>query len=148
MSIEERVINIVNDILGVEASVEDTFDDLYADSLDLVEIIIECEQEFGYPIRDDRVQNLKTVRDLVNLITDLDNKDYLESTQADLQMNKSYLYDDKLTKEQKYIFSELDAAIEKIVDSYIIEGYSEKEAKKLTYDKVMTIVSRKFCGKY
>ncbi len=63
-------------------------------------------------------------------------------------MNKSYLYDDKLTKEQKYLFSEMDAAIEKIVDSYIIEGYSEKEAKKLTYDKVMTIVSRKFCGKY
>lgn len=26
--------------------------------------------------------------------------------------------------------------------------YSEKEAKKLTYDKVMTIISRKFCGKY
>lgn len=88
MSIEERVINIVNDILGVEASVEDTFDDLYADSLDLVEIIIECEQEFGYPIRDDRAQNLKTVQDLVNLITDLNNKDYLESTQADLQMDE------------------------------------------------------------
>lgn len=68
MSIETRVINIINEELGVEASVEDTFDDLYADSLDLVEIIIECEQEFGYPIRDDKVQNLKTVGDLVNLI--------------------------------------------------------------------------------
>ena len=53
MSIEKRVINIVNDVLGVEASVEDTFDDLYVDSLDLVEIIIECEQEFSYPIKDD-----------------------------------------------------------------------------------------------
>ena len=63
-------------------------------------------------------------------------------------MNKSYLYDDKLTKEQKYIFSELDAAITKIVDSYIIEGYSEKVARKLTYNKVMTIISRKLCGKY
>ena len=88
MSIEKRVINIVNDVLGVEASVEDTFDDLYVDSLDLVEIIIECEQEFGYPIKDDKVQNLKTVGDLVNLITDLDNKDYLESTQADLQVDE------------------------------------------------------------
>ena len=88
MSIEKRVINIVNDVLGVEASVEDTFDDLYADSLDLVEIIIECEQEFGYPIKDDKVQNLKTVEDLVNLIKDLDNKDYLESTQADLQVDE------------------------------------------------------------
>lgn len=88
MSIEKRVINIVNDVLGVEASVEDTFDDLYIDSLDLVEIIIECEQEFGYPIKDDKVQNLKTVGDLVNLIKDLDNKDYLESTQADLQVDE------------------------------------------------------------
>lgn len=40
----------------------------------------------------------------------------------------------------------MNAAIEKIVDSYIIEGYSEKEAKKLTYD--MTIISRKLCGKF
>lgn len=88
MGIEKRVINIVNDVLGVKASVEDTFDDLYVDSLDLVEIIIECEQEFGYPIKDDKVQNLKTVGDLVNLIKDLDNKDYLESTQADLQVDE------------------------------------------------------------
>ena len=88
MGIEERVIDIVNDILGVEATEEDTFDDLYADSLDLVEITIECEKEFSYPITDDKVQNLKTVGDLVNLITDLDNKDYLESTQADLQIDE------------------------------------------------------------
>ena len=91
MSIEEKVISIVSEILGIESekiTSADTFDDLYADSLDLVEIIIECEQEFGYPIRDDRTQNLKTVGDLVNLITDLDNKDYLESTQADLQIDE------------------------------------------------------------
>lgn len=88
MSIETRVINIINEELGVNAKSEDTFDDLYADSLDLVEIIIECEQEFGYPIRDDKVQNLKTVGDLVNLIKDLDVKDYIESTQADLQMDE------------------------------------------------------------
>ena len=88
MSIKEKVIDIVNDVLGVEASEEDTFEDLFADSLDLVEIIIECEKEFSYPITDDKAQNLKTVRDLVNLITDLDNKDYLESTQADLQIDE------------------------------------------------------------
>ena len=91
MSIEEKVIDIVKDVLGMEdekVTSEDTFEDLYADSLDLVEIIIECEQEFGYPIRDDKAQNLKTVGDLVNLIKDLDNKDYLESTQADLQIDE------------------------------------------------------------
>ena len=88
MSIKEKVIDIVNDVLGVEASEEDTFEDLYADSLDLVEIIIECEKEFSYPITDDKAQNLKTVGDLVNLITDLDNKDYVESTQSDLQIDE------------------------------------------------------------
>ena len=88
MSIKEKVIDIVNDVLGVEASEEDTFEDLYMDSLDLVEIIIECEKEFSYPITDDKAQNLKTVGDLVNLIKDLNNKDYLESTQADLQIDE------------------------------------------------------------
>ena len=91
MSIEEKVIDIVKDVLGMEGekvTSEDTFDDLYADSLDLVEITIECEKEFSYPITDDKVQNLKTVEDLVNLIKDLDNKDYLESTQADLQIDE------------------------------------------------------------
>lgn len=88
MGIEERIIDIVNDILGVEAAEEDTFKDLHADSFDLIGIIIKCEQEFGYPITDDKAQNLKTVRDLVNLIKDLDNKDYLESTQADLQIDE------------------------------------------------------------
>ena len=91
MGIEEKVIDIVKDVLGMEdekVTSEDTFDDLYADSLDLVEITIECEKEFSYPITDDKVQNLKTVGDLVNLIKDLDNKDYLESTQADLQIDE------------------------------------------------------------
>lgn len=91
MSIEEKVISIVSEVLGIESekiTSADTFDDLYVDSLDLVEIIIECEQEFGYSIKDDKVQNLKTVGDLVNLIKDLDNKDYLESTQADLQVDE------------------------------------------------------------
>lgn len=91
MSIETRVIDIVKDVLGMEGekvTSEDTFEDLYIDSLDLVEIIIECEKEFSYPITDDKVQNLKTVGDLVNLIKDLDNKDYLESTQTDLQVDE------------------------------------------------------------
>ena len=95
MSIEEKVISIVSEVLGIESekiTSADTFDDLYVDSLDLVEIIIECEQEFGYPIKYDKVQNLKTVGDLVNLIKDLDNKDYLESTQADLQVDELILF--------------------------------------------------------
>lgn len=63
-------------------------------------------------------------------------------------MNKSYLYDDKLTKEQKYLFSEMNAAIEKIVDSYIIEGYSEQDAERLTYEGIMATIDRDTSGKY
>lgn len=41
MSIEEKVISIVSEVLGIESekiTSADTFDDLYADSLDLVEV--------------------------------------------------------------------------------------------------------------
>lgn len=59
-------------------------------------------------------------------------------------MNKSYLYSDKLTKTQKYLFSKMDAIIEKMVDSFIIEGYSKEEAKKLTYNKFIEITNRTY----
>ena len=57
-------------------------------------------------------------------------------------MNKSYLYNDKLTKTQKYLFSKMDTIIERMVDSFIIEGYSKEEAKKLTYNKFIEITNR------
>lgn len=57
-------------------------------------------------------------------------------------MNKSYLYSDKLTKTQKYLFSEMDTIIERMVDSFIIEGYSKEEAKKLTYNKFIEITNK------
>lgn len=57
-------------------------------------------------------------------------------------MNKPYLYNDKLTNTQKYLFSEMNAIIEKMIDSYIIEeGCSEKEAKELTYNKFIEITN-------
>lgn len=57
-------------------------------------------------------------------------------------MNKSYLHNNKLTKTQKYLFSEMNAIIEKMVDSYIIEeGYSEEKAKELTYNKFIEIIN-------
>ena len=57
-------------------------------------------------------------------------------------MNKSYLYSDKLTKTQKYLFSKMDTIIERMVDYFIIEGYSKVEAKKLTYNKFIEITNR------
>lgn len=75
MTIEEKVKRIMRKILGVDVSIYDTFDDLYINSIDLADIIDECEYEFCYTITDDKIQSLETVQDLVNLITNL-NKIY------------------------------------------------------------------------
>src|SRR5690554_3617790 len=71
-STEERVQNIVVDLLGVEADrVVPTArfrEDLEADSLDLVELIMAFEEEFGGEITDEDAQKIQTVGDAVNYI--------------------------------------------------------------------------------
>ncbi len=71
-SIEERVKDIVVELLGVE---EDrviagaTFrEDLEADSLDLVELIMAFEEEFGGEISDEDAQRIETVGQAVEYI--------------------------------------------------------------------------------
>ena len=63
--IAERVKNIIVDKLGVEASEvtpEASFtNDLGADSLDTVELIMEFEKEFSVSIPDDQAENIQTV---------------------------------------------------------------------------------------
>lgn len=71
-SIEERVTNIVKDVLGVEESrvtPDARFrDDLEADSLDLVELIMQFEEEFGGEISDEDAQTIETVGQAVDYI--------------------------------------------------------------------------------
>ncbi|MDR1657648.1 MAG: acyl carrier protein, partial [Deltaproteobacteria bacterium] len=68
----ERVTNVVVDQLAIEPSAvvpEASFqDDLGADSLDLVELIMAMEEEFDIKIDDEAVQNIKTVKDVINFI--------------------------------------------------------------------------------
>jgi acyl carrier protein len=70
----ERVKKIVVDNLGVEADkVTDTasfIDDLGADSLDTVELVMAFEEEFGIEIPDDAAETILTVADAVKFITD------------------------------------------------------------------------------
>jgi len=67
-----RVQAIIVEQLGVEpdeVTMEASFrDDLEADSLDLVELIMAFEEEFGGEISDDEAQNLTTVGDVVNFL--------------------------------------------------------------------------------
>ena len=71
-AIEEKVIDIIVDKLGVERAEvipEAVFvDDLGADSLDLVELIMAMEEEFGTEIADDEAEKLRTVQDVISFI--------------------------------------------------------------------------------
>ena len=72
MSVEEKVIGIVSEQLGVpkeEVAPESNFvDDLKADSLDIVELVMEFEDEFEVTIPDDDYEKIRTVGDAVNYI--------------------------------------------------------------------------------
>ncbi len=69
---EERVRNIVIDLLGVDAErvvPEARFrEDLEADSLDLVELIMAFEEEFGGEISDEDAQKITTVGEAITYI--------------------------------------------------------------------------------
>lgn len=68
----ERVRAIIIEQLGVDptdVTMEASFrDDLEADSLDLVELIMAFEEEFGGDISDEEAQNLTTVGDVVTYL--------------------------------------------------------------------------------
>ena len=72
MSTFEKVRDIVVEQLGVEAdevALESTFiDDLGADSLDIVELIMAFEEEFGIEIPDEAAEKIKSVQDVVTYI--------------------------------------------------------------------------------
>jgi acyl carrier protein len=70
--IGDRVKKIVVEHLGVdEAKVTDTagfIDDLGADSLDTVELVMAFEEEFGLEIPDDAAEKILTVKDAIMFI--------------------------------------------------------------------------------
>jgi acyl carrier protein len=72
MSVEDRVKSIIVEQLGVDAD-EVTPDasfveDLGADSLDQVELIMAFEEEFGVEISDDEAEKIRKVKDAVDYI--------------------------------------------------------------------------------
>ncbi len=71
-NIEQRVKEIIADQLGVDVEQikpESKFvDDLGADSLDVVELIMAFEEEFGVEIPDEDAEKISTVGDVLNYI--------------------------------------------------------------------------------
>ncbi len=72
MGIEERVKKIVVDQLGVredQVKLDASFvDDLGADSLDTVELVMALEEEFDLEIPDEDAENIRTVGEAVEYI--------------------------------------------------------------------------------
>ena len=72
MSVEERVKSIIVEQLGVDADEVTTdasfVEDLGADSLDQVELIMAFEEEFGVEISDDEAEKIRKVKDAVEYI--------------------------------------------------------------------------------
>ncbi len=68
----EKVKSVIVEQLGVDedqVTLEASFaDDLGADSLDTVELIMAFEEEFGVEIPDDQAEKIKTVKDVVEFI--------------------------------------------------------------------------------
>jgi acyl carrier protein len=73
-SVEAKVRAIVAERLGISedtVKLESSFiDDLGADSLDIVELVMEMEDKFEVEIPDDEAENIKTVADAVKYIED------------------------------------------------------------------------------
>ena len=78
MATFDKVRDIVVEQLGSEAdevTLESTFiDDLGADSLDIVELIMAFEEEFNVEIPDEAAEKIKTVQDVDNYIDQHQNK--------------------------------------------------------------------------
>ena len=71
MSIEDRVRKVVSEQLDVSGEIDNNasfIDDLGADSLDTVELVMAFEEEFGCEIPDDAAEKILTVKDAVNYI--------------------------------------------------------------------------------
>ncbi len=67
-----KVVTLLSGELGVDAAKityeSDVVKDLGADSLDVVQLLMALEDEFGITVSEDEATNLRTVGDIVNLI--------------------------------------------------------------------------------
>jgi acyl carrier protein len=72
MTLEEKVIKLVMEQLDVtkeQCLLEAAFiDDLGADSLDIVELLMEMEEAFGVEIADEELEKIRTIKDVIDFL--------------------------------------------------------------------------------
>ena len=71
-SVEDKIKSIIVSQLGVEESAVNPsakfIEDLGADSLDIVELVMAMEDAFGVDIPDEEAENIRSVEDAVNFV--------------------------------------------------------------------------------
>ncbi len=74
MTVFEQLQNIIADQLEIDADDitldSDILDDLGADSLDVVDLVMSIEDEFGLEVPDEALEDMRTVDDMVKYIED------------------------------------------------------------------------------
>lgn len=68
MTTQEKVIIIVNQQLGTLATEDSTMEELGADSLDFIELIMTLEEEFEIEITDEEAEAANSVSKLITLV--------------------------------------------------------------------------------
>jgi len=70
MTVEDKVRKIIIEFLGASKDFDNssTFESLGTDSLAMMELVMEVEDNFGMEITDDEVQELKRPIDLINFL--------------------------------------------------------------------------------
>lgn len=73
VSIKEKIIEIIGDVIYVEdydiSPNSDLFNDLLCDSLDVLDIVLRIEKEFGIRISDEVMESFHTVDDIINYVS-------------------------------------------------------------------------------
>ena len=89
MTIEEQVKNLIVEQLGVSLDevvpTASFVDDLGADSLDLVELVMMLEEEFGGEIPDEDTEKIQTVQDAIDYIKN--NRETNQRDEAKVMVN-------------------------------------------------------------
>jgi acyl carrier protein len=75
METKERIISLLAYRLGYDETEinenQDFINDLGVDSLDMVEIVMDIEKEFGLKVEDKEIAEIKTVSDLIKKVDEL-----------------------------------------------------------------------------
>ena len=66
---KEKIINIIKELQpGIETNLDRPFDDFGLDSLDVVEIVVKVETDFGINLDDCEINKTNTINDLIKAV--------------------------------------------------------------------------------